>query len=424
MKDLSFLPRRRMVLAAACGSALPLLSRAHDGEHMHGMHNGAGDNPYASMTNAACTGEGLACANAATPVFAPDGTLWVAWTSGGAVGVSRSQDAGRTYAPATVVATHGSYLDAGPDARPQIVTDGQGRLTVAYAFFRDNNWNARIHVASSHDRGASFSKPAPIGRDSVSQRFPVLATAPNGHLFATWIDKRLVAADAKAGRTREGASIACAWSADGGRSFGADRIAYPDSCECCRIAVAMASDGLPALVFRAVYPGAVRDHASLRFRSEREPGPARRVADDGWRTHSCPHHGPAAAVSANGTLHAAWYTQGRKRQGVFYARSRDDRSPYSAPMRVGHPDRLPGRPFLLAQGSRIHLAWKEFDGRQASVWTRASADDGRTWSAPLRVAAAEGYTDHPLLVAGRGRVHLSWLTRSHGLQLIALAEPA
>lgn len=417
--------RRRLLAAAACASMLPLAARAQDHAHMDmGMH-GAGASPYAGLGGGACTGDGLACANAATPCIAPDGTLWVAWTAQGAVGVSRSTDLGRSFAASTVIARHGVHLDAGPDARPQIVLDAQGRLVVAYGFFRDEHWNAGVHVATSSDRGASFGTPRPVSTDPNSQRFPVLAAAPDGRIFAAWIDKRLVAADARAGRTRDGASIACAWSADGGRTFGPDRIAYANSCECCRIAVAMAPDGLPTLVFRAIYPGSVRDHASLHFRDPHTPGEARRVAVDDWVTRVCPHHGPAAALSQAGTLHAAWYTQGRKRQGVFHARSRrDGAEPYGAPMAVGDPDRVPGRPFLLAVGAHVWLAWKEFDGQQASVWVRRSDDDGGTWTAPVQVAAATGYSDHPLLVAASGRPYLSWLTRGQGYRLIPLAQHA
>ena len=41
-----------------------------------------------------------------------------------------------------------------------------------------------------------------------------------------------------------------------------------------------------------------------------------------------------------------------------------------------------------------------------------------------QVASAAGYSDHPLLVAARGRPCLSWLTRSHGYRLIDLGQHA
>lgn len=399
---------------------------APDAHAEHGGHAGHGStaagDPYRALSAGSCQEPTLACARAATPYFDREGALWLAWSGGGAVSVARSSDLGATFGPRTEIARHPGTLDTGPDARPQIIGDNRGNLLVAYGFFRDKQWNAQVNVATSHDNGQTFSPARSVSEDQSSQRFPSLSVNADGRIFLAWIDKRLVAAASRAGRQKAGGSIATAWSTDGGDTLHGERIAYDDSCECCRIAVALDGAGIPVLVFRAIFPGSVRDHVVLESESTDGPGIMHRVANDDWKTDACPHHGPALAISGPGTYHVAWFTQGQARQGTFYARSGDRGAHFTPPRPVGNPKAQPGRAALLARGEHVWLAWKEFDGRRASVMIQDSTDDGLTWTAPRQVAEVTGYSDHPLLVAQAGKVYLSWLTTANGYRLIEVGK--
>jgi hypothetical protein len=295
-------------------------------------------------------------------------------------------------------------------------------MTIAYGFFRDQKWNAQTNVSSSVDQGQTFSRPVSITSDPTSQRFASLSVDQRGQVFAVWIDKRLAAAAARSGQKQPVGSIAYAWSADAGRTFTHENIARTDSCECCRIGVSMTPQGLPAIIYRAVFDGKVRDHATQVFVSPDQPGPAQRVALDNWTTDSCPHHGPAIAVSGKGTLHTAWFTQGTDRTGTFYARSSDQGQHYSTPRALGNVRAQPGRPYLLARGEDIWLVWKEFDGKRAAVFMQRSDNDGRTWTEPSLIAESVGYSDHPLLLQKERTVFLSWMTASQGYRLINLGQ--
>ena len=66
----------------------------------------------------ACEGAALACAAKATPTFAPDGTLWLAWDAGGYISVARSRDLGHTFSPAVAVNAERLSLDWGPMRAP------------------------------------------------------------------------------------------------------------------------------------------------------------------------------------------------------------------------------------------------------------------------------------------------------------------
>jgi hypothetical protein len=371
--------------------------------------------------NNSCKGAGLECANTATPFFTQDGKLLLAWTANGAVSVAQSSDVGKTFSPAVMVAEHGKSLDAGADARPQIVADQKGNVFLAYAFFKDANWNAQINTARSSDGGNTFTAPASLVNDSSSQRFPTVLMKSDGDIFISWIDKRLVSAAKQGGQKRLGGSIAYSSSQDGGKSFQTERFANESSCECCRIGGSIDPSGNPVLAYRAIFPGGIRDQASQVILAS-GAGPIRKVADDDWKTDACPHHGPSIAVSNAGTFHVAWYTQGSKRSGVFYANSINQGATYSKPSRIGSEGANVSRPYLFASGQQVWLAWKEFDGVQSTVYLKASSDDGKTWAAPKAVSSTSGYSDHPLVLAQGNNVFLSWLTRNDGYQLINIGQ--
>jgi len=367
----------------------------------------------------ACEGFGLDCANAATPFLNKEGGLLLAWTSGGKVSVAQSVDLGKTFTPSIIVAEHGKSLDSGSDARPQIVSDSKGNVFLAYAFFKDGNWNAQINTARSSDGGLSFTTPTPLIKNGSSERFPSMVISENDSIFLTWIDKRLVSDAKKSGNPRLGGSIAYSFSNDAGKTFQPEKIANQQSCECCRIGSTIDPKGGVAIVYRAIFPGGIRDHATQLI-NESSAGKVHRVSKDEWRTDACPHHGPAIAVSSTGKIHVAWFTQGAARSGVFYANSGNQGETYSNPIRIGGEHENISRPYLLAQDESIWLVWKGFDGVKTSVYLKQSPDDGVTWSQATLIAQTSAYSDHPLLISNGGDIFLSWLTRADGYQLIKL----
>ena len=368
-----------------------------------------------------CTTTGLECANAATPFMTNDGELWVTWTAGGVVSVARSTNLGKTFDEPIRLAEHGKSLDTGGDARPQIVIDSQRRIVIAYAFFKDTNWNAQINTVVSEDLGKNFSKPVSIVKDETSQRFPSMINSKNG-IFITWIDKRLIAEENKKGKKKLGGSVAYGWLDQKGMITGKEVIANPSTCECCRIGVALTPDQSLAFVYRAIFDQGIRDHAVQIVQANGQVGKVIPIANDQWKTDTCPHHGPTITVSKNGTIHTAWFTQGTNRTGVFYAKSNNRGIGFSLPRKLGDDGSNVGRPYLLSVDEHVWLVWKEFDGEKSRVYAEYSANDGQTWSDKKLISETSGYSDHPLLISSQGKVYLSWLTRQKGYELIEMSR--
>jgi hypothetical protein len=374
-----------------------------------------------SKPNNVCQGIGLECANAATPFMTKEGKLLLAWTASGVVSVAQSMDGGKTFSPAVKIAEHGKSLDTGSDARPQIVADSKGNVFLAYAFFKDANWNAQINTARSIDGGNTFTIPESLVQDSSSQRFPSVLIKPDNSIFISWIDKRLVAAAKQNSVSRLGGAIAYSSSIDAGKTFQTEKFANPSSCECCRIGASLDPKNQVVIAYRAIFPGGIRDQASQVINSKRA-GSIQRVADDDWKTDACPHHGPSIAVSGSGKFHVAWYTQGAKRSGVFYANSINQGATYSKPTRAGAEGENVARPYLLASGNQVWMVWKEFDGSYSSIYLKQSNDDGITWSEAKFISKTSGYSDHPLLLKRDREILLSWLTREDGYQLLQVGN--
>ena len=357
----------------------------------------------------------------ATPAFAPDGTLWLARGGKDRVVVLRSTDLGKSFSAPVSVTPGPVNIDWGPDARPHIAVDREGRVIVTFAVFQDQRFNGRSFFTRSTDTGATFAPPQPLTADTTSQRFESVAIDPAGRVFAAWLDKRNVKMAQASGKSYAGAALAFAWSDDGSQ-FADTHVALDNSCECCRLAIAFAGPGRPVIMFRNIFAGSIRDHGVITFKDPATPGRLHRVSVDDWKLEACPHHGPSLAIAADGSYHAAWFTNGAARQGLFYARADNADAPFGAPRALSSLERQPARPNVLADGSAVHLVWKEFDGNKSLVKWQVSLDSGRTWNPAKTIAETEDASDHPLLIAHSGQVYLSWLTKIEGYRLLPLGN--
>lgn len=373
-------------------------------------------------SEAACDEPVLRCATKVTPTFAADGTLWLAWMAGGQVSVASSKDGGQNLSIPVQVTREKLNLDWGPDARPKIVVDRKGDIVLAFSIFRDKAFNGQVLTTRSGDGGRSFAELKPITSNNESQRFEALGLDADGTVFAAWLDKRNRVPAQQAGKKYDGAGLFFASSKDGGATYTEAQLATDNTCECCRLGLAFAGPGRPVVMFRNIFEGGVRDHAVMVFPDLATPGEVRRVSNDDWQIAACPHHGPSLSISSAGTYHATWYTNGKLRKGLFYARSQDEGRTFSDPVAIGRADRNPTRPYVLAGPRGTAMVWKEFDGEKTTVNLMTSHDDGKNWSKPSVISSTSDTSDHPLLVSDGHRIFLSWMTKADGYRFQPIGD--
>ncbi len=239
--------------------------------------------------------------DAAQPQLAAAGErVYVAFGRGPELFVARSDDAGATFAPPVRVAALPSLM-LGRRRGPRIVAHGNN-VTVAVIA-------GELLAFRSADGGRTWKGPVLVNdvRTSAREGLHALAVAPDGRLFATWLDLR----DAAGARTQ----IFGSESGDGGATWSANRVVYrapagETACECCHPSAGFAPDGSLAVMWRNGLDGCRDLWLAVRTAGADTFGPAAKLGTDTWRLAACPMDGGAVVPAANGGFLTAWMRAG------------------------------------------------------------------------------------------------------------------
>ena len=406
---------RRPWLLALAGCLLAPAVGAHD--HDHDAAPGSAD-PKAAWQKS-LTRPPLAVGLA----FDARGRLWRAAVVDGRLQVSRSADGGRTFTTPIAVNRDPERIAADGDNRPKLAFGDRGEIYVSWTESLEPPYSGHVRFSRSLDDGRSFGAPRTVNDnvEAISHRFESLLVDGRGRVWLVWIDKRDAGAARQRGESYAGAALYSAVSEDRGAHFAANRLLAEHSCECCRIALALDTDGTPVVFWRHVFDPNIRDHALMRLDAARA---LRRISHENWSVDACPHHGPALAVGSDGAYHLAWFSGAPDHTGLFYARSTDRGATTSAPLPFGASDAQAGHPAVAVTGRSVVLAWKEFDGQAGVVRVMQSADGGEHWSAAHTALRSAGASDYPLLVSHGSQIVLAWNTAGEGLRLQTVAPSA
>ena len=341
------------------------------------------------------------------------GRLWLARVENHGLVVSRSEDGGASFVSAVAVTPEPEAVTADSENRPKVAVGANGTVHVSWTQNLGQKMTGNIRYARSTDGGRTYSVPAIVNDDRqiISHRFDSLATDGKGGVALAWLDAR-----ARDGKTQKGSpqtqvGIYAAVSGDNGASFGRNRKVADHSCQCCRTGLTWTANG-PIAFWRHIFGKNIRDFAIAGL----DGGQVRRVTDDEWEIDGCPHHGGNIAAGERGDLHIVWFTNGKKRQGIFYRRI--GATDMSTPISLGDPAHQAGHPDVAASGKRVLVSWREFDGQKYSVWAMRSNDGGASWNARQRLAESAQAADYALpLIDGRQAL-VVWNTAVEGLRVL------
>jgi hypothetical protein len=347
------------------------------------------------------------------------GRLWLAREQDGRVLVSRSDDGGARFGNEVVVNAVAEKVRAEGQNRPQIAVHGE-RVAVAWSQALEKRFSGHVRFARSTDGGRSFLPPVTVNddRQEIGHGFTALAMHTDGRLAIAWLDARDSTAAKANGTDWTGSSLYYVLSSDGGETFTPNARLAAHTCQCCRIALAFAPDGVAVALWRHVFGKDTRDFAMARLEAGSR---VLRASKDGWHIDGCPHHGGALAIDARGRRHLAWFTAADGQPGLHYRRA--DGKRMTRPMAFGDGAAQAGHPAVFARDDEVWLAWREFAGDAFQLRLQSSQDGGSRWSAPRTLATATGNTDLPLFVSGSSRPLLYWNTGDAGLRLFPLESP-
>jgi hypothetical protein len=320
------------------------------------------------------------------------------------VAVSFSPDGGRSWRAPVAVTPEPEELDGGADARPKLAVGPRGEVYVTWTHPLAKPYTGEVRMARSLDGGRTFAAPIVVHRDRqvITHRFDSLVVTPAGRVIVAWIDKRDQVAAVAAQQTYRGAAVYAAVSEDRGASFAREFKLADHSCECCRIALVAHADESVTALWRHIFSPNERDHALVRFRADGGVESLQRVTEEHWRIDACPHHGPALTEDGAKRLHGVWFSGAADNAGVFYAQlgGASNRVRRIGGEAAAHAD-------VVAAGSAVVVAWKEFDGERTRLKAIVSSDGGETWR-ERDLAATLGNSDHPKILVRGGQFLVFW----------------
>ena len=275
------------------------------------------------------------------------------------LGLFISHNGGDAFAPPVPISAPGVSVSSHGENSPSLVF---GTRREAYVLFEQmaERGATKLMFARSLEAGHNFQEPYRItDKDGVSSNgFSSLWGAPNGHVFAAWIDGRDDDEDALIGTS----SIYIARSTDFGESFGKNISVAKGICPCCRPSMAFGQEGEIYLSWRYVFENNSRDMVVAVSRDGGESfGSPVKVAEDDWQIAGCPHTGPQL-LQVEDRLYVAWFTAGNNREvGVQLSWSDDQAKNFASPVHASAGVAYANHPMLTqADDGRVLLI---FEGR-------------------------------------------------------------
>jgi hypothetical protein len=315
--------------------------------------------------------------DAAQPQLAVNsqGRVWLAYGRAKDVFVARSDDGGKTFAPAVKV-TSQPKLMLGMRRGPRIAAQGDALTVTIIA--------PELLSFHSSDGGKTWSEATTINEVPTCAREGLhdLAAGPAGQLFVTWLDLR-----------NGKMELWGAESMDRGRTWGKNAAIYrsPDKsiCECCHPTALFDAQGNLAVMWRNSIGGARDMWSATRTKGSKEFSAARKLGEGTWTLNACPMDGGRLIALGGGKFGSIWQRAGE----VFFA-------PASGPeISIGKGK----QPVALVQGTQTMVVWQQGTDLVsapmggAEVKPRKRAENGRF---PVVIAVGSG--GNALLAYERG----------------------
>jgi hypothetical protein len=338
------------------------------------------------------------------------------------LGLTVSSDWGDSFEPFVPISDPGAVVSSHGENSPSLAISG----VEFYTLWEQNNANggSDLMFARSLRFGRSFDKPIRITdkTEPSSNSFSHLAVAPNGNLYAVWLDGR------DRNKTAPGSShVYITKSTDKGATWSKNFSIARNVCPCCRPSIAFGTSGELFIAWRNVDAGDIRD-MMLTVSTDHGASFSEPVLmpNDRWKISGCPHTGPQLVVKGN-RLYAAWHSDGDSTNaGIRVAWSNDNAKTFSKPVIASSGINDTNHPSLsLSEDGSLLLA---FQGREAAGdggWGPvraflAEVYENGSVSVPSAIPGSKKTVQYPAVLSGTvGRVFLTWTEATEkGVQVI------
>jgi hypothetical protein len=332
------------------------------------------------------------------------GGLYLLTVEGGheasALQLRMSHDGGEHWMAPQRLNAADSTVNSSSENAPQLIS----KAMYAYALWMDRSEANGSRILLARSSGMDAKPPVGVSvtdklpTDTSYSGFPSLGLAPNGDIYAVWLDGRE--------KTASGTfDVYLSRSTDNGLTFDKNVKVASMSCPCCRPTLAFGPNGKVYVAYRHVYADGAEDNLrDMAVATSDDFGEhfkdSVRVNQDHWRILGCPESGPVMAVQ-NGRLLIVWYSAGEKHPGLRLAQSKDGGASFLPPFAVDGGVPGANHPFLAAtDDGQVALT---FSGRKPGTdgaWGNFSnflvaiSKDGRV-TAPQALPGAASLDHYP-----------------------------
>ena len=115
-----------------------------------------------------------------------------------------------------------------------------------------------------------------------------------------------------------------------------------------------------------------------------------------------------------------WFNNAKNNHGLFYARRNNENNKISTSYSFGNYKNNASHPSVISINNHVWLSWKEFDGKQETLWVQHSINNGYSWEPAKTIASTLNGSDNPFLLADKHFVYIQWQTKEEGYQLIPI----
>lgn len=260
---------------------------------------------------------------------------------------------GKKFGRPIVVPNSGNIQPHGENL-PKVIFKPSGEIIALWGAANPNprnKYSGLVFYVQSFDDGKTWTTPKPLTADTSSydQRYYDVALLPNGEAAIVWLDNRKSA-------EKEGAALYYART-EGRLGFTGEKKISEGCCPCCRTDLFVDRKGGVHVMYRGILENSIRDMVHIVSTDGGKIFSApRRISQDNWVLHSCPHTGPAMTENNTG-LHFAWFTGGNN-AGCFYTQSINNGNSFGGQDSVSS---LGSHPQMAAtESGEVVIVWDEF----------------------------------------------------------------
>ncbi|WP_444994357.1 sialidase family protein [Aliikangiella sp. IMCC44359] len=382
----------------------------------------------ANNTTDQCTKEVISvhCGKTPSLAFDSNNNIWAVFEQNGFIYLTYSKNIKANqkrekFNPPIAVNSKAEKIYTNGENRPKIAMGKKGEIYITWTQKTDGFYTGNIRFTRSLDQGKTFSPITTINDDGLltSHRFESLRVSDNGTIFISWLDKRDQEKAKKNGNQYTGAALYYSYSTDQGKSFHSNQKIADNTCVCCRLAMTPTRQNNMAVFWRHIYEGNIRDHTLAVIGETGVILQPNRATFDEWKINACPHQGPSLDQADGGLFDLTWFTASEQRKGLYYAKYNPLNQSVKKLLNLSKSGSA-AHPFILNIGNKLHIVWKEFDGKNTHIYHKESKTKGANWTSTISIAKTRGKSDHPYILQQDKQAWLSWHTANEGLNLLPI----